>query len=136
MAEPRGIRNRNPGNIRISSAPWLGKIPEDQNTDGTFEQFTEDKYGIRALSIILRNYHKIHGLQTLREYISRWAPPGENDTSSYLTVVCAALNIDPDVHFDVADPILLSGLVGAIIEHENGYQPYERDVLNGGIGLA
>ncbi|MCA9329527.1 hypothetical protein KDA11_02695, partial [Candidatus Saccharibacteria bacterium] len=34
---PRGIRNNNPGNIRISNNQWRGKIPVSQNTDGSFE---------------------------------------------------------------------------------------------------
>lgn len=44
----RGLRNNNPGNLILTSIGWDGKIPNAQNTDGTFEQFTSANYGIRA----------------------------------------------------------------------------------------
>jgi len=47
----RGLRNNNPGNIRISDTPWQGKIPKAMNTDKNkaFEQFESLEYGLRAL---------------------------------------------------------------------------------------
>ena len=43
---PRGYRNNNPLNIRISSSNWLGKV--SPNTDGPFEQFSDIKYCART----------------------------------------------------------------------------------------
>ena len=51
---PRGIRNNNPGNLKISNSQWLGK--HAPNSDGVFEQFTAYKYGVRAMTKLLINY--------------------------------------------------------------------------------
>lgn len=77
MNKTRGIRNNNPGNIRISQNKWQGKVPTDQNTDGAFEQFSAMKYGIRALYRLLITYLG-YGLQTVDEIIDRYAPSGDN----------------------------------------------------------
>ncbi len=78
----RGIRNNNPGNLRfVASNNWLGKIPYVENTDAdkAFEQFTEIKYGIRAmLRVVINNIDK--GNDTVTKIITRYAPPFENDT--------------------------------------------------------
>lgn len=72
----RGIRNNNPGNLRVTPDKWVGKIPLSQNTDlnKSFEQFTEIKYGIRAMLIdLLGDIGK--GKDTIRKLISEYAPP-------------------------------------------------------------
>ena len=76
---PRGLRNCNPGNIRISTDKWLG-LREEQ-TDKEFFQFEEMRWGYRALIRTLQNYRRKHGLQTIAEMIGRWAPHTENNTS-------------------------------------------------------
>ena len=47
----RGLRNNNPGNIRMSDTTWQGKISKEFNTDTNkaFEQFESLEYGLRAL---------------------------------------------------------------------------------------
>lgn len=62
---PRGIRNNNPGNIRWGD-DWKGLVPKDQRTDKSFCQFTTPEYGIRAMIIILRNYQRKYGLDTVK----------------------------------------------------------------------
>lgn len=131
---PRGIKNNNPGNIRISSAPWLGKL--NPSADPEFETFSEAQYGVRAIGVILSNYNKIHGLSTLRGIINRWAPPNENDTDSYLSNVCAALDASADDAYNVLDETTLAALVAAIIHQENGQQPYSQAILEDGVGMA
>lgn len=46
---PPGLRNNNPGNIRLTNINWLGKIPNNENTSGVHEQFISSAYGTRAL---------------------------------------------------------------------------------------
>ena len=53
MTATRGERNNNPGNIRKGSN-WQGLAPEQ--TDSAFGQFTEAKWGIRALAKVLLQY--------------------------------------------------------------------------------
>ena len=131
---PRGIRNHNPGNIRRSADPWQG-LAKDQNDDAFF-QFVEPKWGIRALARVLISYQDRHGLRTVRAIISRWAPPVENKTSSYIDHVARRLNVGADDPLDVHDYRVLRGLVEAITVHENGEQPYTDAQLDAGLVLA
>lgn len=134
--EPRGVRNRNPGNIRKSSEPWRGLLPEAEQTDPAFFRFQSAEWGIRALAIILRTYQVKHGLKTIAAIIHRWAPPVENDTGAYAAAVAKAVGYDPDEPIRLDDVDTMRGVVLAIIRHENGQQPYSMDVINHGLLLA
>lgn len=81
---PRGLRNNNPLNIR-KGCRWLGL--RDFPTDKEFCEFKTMAYGYRAAFVTLRTYYSKHNCRTLREIINRWAPPSENNTSSYLQAV-------------------------------------------------
>lgn len=129
--KPRGIRNNNPGNIRHGDN-WQGLSAEQLDSD--FCTFTTPEYGIRAMCKILLNYERRHGLNTVRGIISRWAPPVENNTESYVQSVARALNVDADKEIKVDD--YLDYLVPAIIRHENGQQPYSPEVIRMGINMA
>lgn len=118
---PRGIRNNNPGNIRRSAIPWEGKIA---GSDAEFETFATPEHGVRALERNLSTYQSKYGLDTPREIINRWAPPTENDTSSYVNAVATALGVGPDDPINVQDPATMQRLRDAIIQHENGQNPY------------
>lgn len=87
---PRGLRNCNPLNIKHGSQ-WKGL--RNIQSDPTFCQFETMAYGWRAALILMRNYITGFG-GTRRQYntpekiISRWAPPMENMTSRYCSIVC------------------------------------------------
>lgn len=115
---PRGMRNNNPFNIRISNNKWMGKITPPQDRD--FEQFTTLGDGIHAGLVILRNYYRLHGLSTIKEIINRWAPASENPTSSYVEFVCKRCAVNADDKINVLDPRFLLKLASAIIEDEQG----------------
>lgn len=131
LTAPRGIRNNNPGNIRISSAAWLGKI---QGADSSFETFSHAVYGIRAMARILVNYQAKYDLNTVRQIINRWAPPVENDTGAYVAHVAEVLGVDPDQAIEVRQ--VLPQLLPVIIKHENGVQPYSQELINQGVAIA
>ena len=114
----RGIRNNNPGNIRISGIAWQGKVAD--NTDGAFEQFATMSDGVRALGKNLLTYFDRHGLNTVRGIISRWAPASENMTGSYVNAVAGQMGIKPDDRINVRERNTLAMLAEAIIQHENG----------------
>lgn len=124
---PRGMRNNNPGNIRVGSSPWQGKIPLSQNTDGAFEQFTTYVYGIRAMIKNLLNYN----LNTLRDIIYKWAPPGDNnDTEQYVNFVALKTGISPTQPISLQDKNTLRKIVKAMAEMENGRQAITDDQFN------
>lgn len=129
--EPRGIRNHNPGNIRKGSE-WKGLAAEQP--DVSFCSFSSPKYGIRAIGRILLNYERRHHLSTVRGIINRWAPPVENNTDAYVEHVATQLGVDPDLCIPVQ--YRLAELVIAIIEYENGYNPYDHKTILQGVEMA
>ena len=122
MKQPRGIRNRNPGNIRWGD-PWQGLVPGTKRTDASFCQFVSDAYGIRALARTLITYQDKYGILTIEDAIARWAPPEKNDTLSYQNAVAKATGFALNEVLDFQDYHVLRLLVSAIIRHENGRGP-------------
>lgn len=125
----RGIRNNNPGNIRLSGDKWKGLRPAQ--TDGAFFQFAEMKWGYRALLRTLQNYRRKHGLQTVADFINRWAPRTENNTSGYITRVCREMQVPTTYIPDVNDKGTMCALAAAISEVENGIPAVMADVEAG-----
>lgn len=115
---PRGVRNNNPGNIEMTGSLWKGEIPHAQNTDGRFKQFYNYIYGIRAAILNLQSYYK-DGYRTIRQMITRWAPPKENNTEGYIRFVSGYTGIGENA--PVSDNRqVMKKLVEAIIIKENG----------------
>ena len=85
----RGLRNNNPLNIRHSKDRWVGARKEQ--TDKAFVQFESMAYGYRAawktLESYWRYYHDLPKPFNVRNIITRWAPPTENDTDNYIRTV-------------------------------------------------
>lgn len=136
----RGIRNNNPGNIRHGDA-WQGMAAEQP--DSEFVRFVSPEYGIRAMVKVLASYRR-RGLVSVRQIINTWAPPVGQDSKgnrytqnsdAYVAHVARVLQVEPDqaITWTAAG---LSQLVAAIIQHENGSQPYDLAVINQGITLA
>lgn len=125
---PRGIRNNNPGNLKISSSPWRGKIPPERNTDGTFEQFQNYAYGLRAMIKLLLNYMG-DGKTTIRQIIRKYAPSTDNNTEAYVQAVSQAINFLPDTPLP-ATRTVVSALVRSMARHENGMNAVTQRQLN------
>ena len=95
---PRGIRNNNPLNIRLSSDRWQGQVlPQRGSGEGAFCVFESMAYGWRAAFVILcKTYYGKYKLKTIRAIITRWAPPKENNTEVYIRRVTDRIGIGPD----------------------------------------
>lgn len=126
---PRGLRNCNPGNIRITKDKWQG-LREEQ-TDKSFFQFTEMRWGYRALIRTLQNYRRRHGCQTIADFINRWAPPVENNTSGYIQRVCAEMQVPTTFEPNVDDKATMCAFAAAISQVENGVPAVMEDVEAG-----
>lgn len=99
--------------------------------DKSFFQFTEMRWGYRALLRTLQNYRKRHGCITVSDFISRWAPGCENNTGAYIRRVCQDLQV-PAVHVvDIADSDEMCALAAAISYVENGVPAVMDDVYAG-----
>lgn len=126
---PRGIRNCNPGNIRVTKDKWKGL--REVQTDPDFFQFTAMKWGYRALLRTLQNYRKKHGCRTVADFIRRWAPENENDTAAYITAVCRKMQVPTTFVPDVEERGTMCALAAAISEVENGIPAVMADVEAG-----
>lgn len=129
MALPRGYRNNNPGNIRISREDWQGEIRPSQ--DSEFKQFKSMGYGFRAMLKLLRNYIRLHECNTIEKIISRWAPKNENNTSAYINHVSQRTGIPADQPISQNDREKLIDIAYAIAYHENGSAPDRSDIEAG-----
>jgi hypothetical protein len=130
MSPPRGLRNRNPGNIVVSGWTVRQEGYTGPEPEGRFATFATMAHGLLALMRLLQNYRHAHGLATVRGIINRWAPPVENNTSSYVTAVAAALKVGEDEELP-DNPATYNLLARAISAHENG-----RDAAAGGISVT
>jgi hypothetical protein len=129
MAEPtRGVRNNNPCNIRISPSPWEGKVTP--SLDDAFEQFDTPEHGIRAAAKLFLTYFREYNLTTIQGLINRWAPPGENNTSSYVAQVSLVVGQQSGLPIDLTNLTTLTNLIVGVIWHENGTQPYPRALVS------
>lgn len=120
---PRGIRNNNPGNIRLSKTDWKGEV---KGGDKVFETFKTPEDGLRALMLILMTYYTKYRLTTVRAIINRWAPPSENDTEAYIKQVSWRVGVSSDQTIDLLDKGILISIAKGIVIHENGAPPKNR----------
>lgn len=126
---PRGIRNNNFGNLRITKDKWQG-LREEQ-TDPEFFQFKSPKWGYRALIRTLQNYRKLHNCRTISDFINRWAPPCENNTSGYISRVCSEMQVPNTYIPDIEDKNTMCAFAAAISLVENGVPAIMEDVCAG-----
>lgn len=136
----RAVRNNNPCNLEAGTA-WQGLMPRsqmdaDQLAETRFAVFQNAKYGFRATGIVLLNYEKLHGLHTIRQFINRFAPPGENNTDAYTTTVAQACGADPDKPYELRTAELLERIVKAMSTHEAGGWFFSYDDLHQGIAMS
>ncbi len=121
LTQPRGIRNNNPGNIRYIADPaqaWNGQV----GNDGGYGIYDTAAHGVRALGHQLMDYAN-RGLTSVAAIITTWAPAADsNNTAAYIADVSQQLGVNPTDQLDVANT--LPQLTAAIIQHENGQQPY------------
>lgn len=125
---PRGLRNRNPLNIRIGNV-WLGEEPNP--TDPAFEQFVAMEYGVRAAFVLLRRYIRHYKRTTIRAIIKAWAPANENNVEAYVATVAKHSHIDPDDQLDFGNEEQMVSLFQGMCLVENGRTLDEKIVRKG-----
>lgn len=126
----RGIRNNNPGNIRWSAANnWRGQVGKDS---GGFVIFDDPLNGLRASARLIKN-KLAKGQTTIAALIATWAPPNENNTAAYIATVARALGVDARAPLTAAH---VPALLAAIVQHENGVNPYPADLIRQAVAAA
>lgn len=114
----RGLDNRNPGNLRLSGIRYKGEVRPSR--DPEFRTFESMAAGYRAVFVLLHTYRVRYECRTLREMLTRYAPPAENDTQAYLRFVSMRSGVAPDAELDTLDRQVMTGIVSAISQMENG----------------
>lgn len=92
-------RRRNPGDLRYANqigASWpAGDMGDAVKGTPPIAQFSSNVLGITALFRQL--WLQVAEGQTVRQIISQWAPPTENNTSAYLQDVLGWTGLPADV---------------------------------------
>lgn len=138
----RGERNNNPGNldfhpdIHYQGQLGIEEIPAGLTEKPRFARFDTPTNGIRALARCLLVYQKFHQLNTIREFVARFAPGAENNTEAYIADVCKHVGCDADTPLPLSDTTTLITLTKAFILHENGRCPYDQSTLTNAVKLA
>lgn len=126
-ASTRGIKNNNPGNVKYNAKNnWLGQV----GSDGIFCKFSDARYGIRVMKLLLDKYRFTYNLTTIRQLITRWSA---TDQDAYVAFVSRELGLQPN---SVVPTTLDHDIIVAIIKFENGSQPYTSHFINEGIEWA
>lgn len=125
----RGLRNSNPGNIRRSGSRFRGEVVPGR--DASFKEFETMAWGYRAMFVLLDGYRRRHALSTIRQFITRYAPPSENFTDGYIRFVARTAGIDADTPLDTRSPRDMIPLVCAMSEIENGVKAVTQEVHDG-----
>ena len=121
MSTPRGIRSNNALNIDYQPAnPWQGL--DRPPSDGRFARFVAPQWGIRAAVKVLQSYQK-RGIVTVRQTISTWAPPKENNTESYINFVCRKAGVLPETRINLDDRDQVIAILKAMVLMECGPVP-------------
>lgn len=89
------------------------------------------EWGYRAAIRTLQNYNRIHGLTTIRQWISRWAPPCENDTENYIRFVCKNAEVGENCEPNLSNKIVMCRIVAAMSHMENGVPAVMADIEKG-----
>ena len=125
----RAERNHNPGNIRRCGVRYRGE--RRPSCDPAFKEFESDEWGYRAMFVLLHTYQVRYGLNTLREMISRYAPPEENHTALYIDAVSEMTGVKPDEPLDTLDRKQMIPIVAAMSRIENGCEARRSEVEAG-----
>lgn len=111
---PLGLRQNNPGNLRR----WAGA-----GVRNGFAAFGTPEEGLSAMAQQLLLYSR-RGLNTIKDIITKYAPPSENDTAGYIGAVSKRMGVDPAAVLDLNNAGTLSKLMDAMIRQEQGFNPY------------
>ena len=104
------IAKNNIFNIRAGQN-WQGKTGVRRG----FVEFVNKEYAIRAWLILMRTYRR-RGLTTLRQIVTTFAPPKENNTEAYIDFVCKQTKYNAGYEIKADSTYILLGIAMAAME--------------------
>ena len=129
------FRRNNPMNLRYSERNnWVGQTGQ---TNG-FCCFQSVEYGFRSAFITLQSYGK-NGYNTIRKIVTRWAPPSENPTQTYIKYVALRMahlgyaeeGVDMrDIRLDMRNPEVIVDLMMVMTKFESGFYIQAKEIRN------
>lgn len=117
-------RNNNPGNLKFAnqSGAVMG--------EGGFAKFNTPEDGYQAL-VNQVQLDQSRG-ETLEQFISKYAPPTENDTTTYIQQVASNLGVDPSMKISDIDA---NTLAQEIAQKESGSQFVDASGANENVNV-
>lgn len=128
-AEPRGIRNNNPGNLNFAGQAGATK---EGGKNGRFAVFESMRDGISALYKQIQLYFS-RGVNTIESVVNKYAPADDNNNvQAYIKQLVGATGKQADEKLSGEDTETVFKLIRGIINHENG-KGYvsDPDILSG-----
>ena len=87
------IGKNNIFNIRhVATYTWVGETGQKKG----FCEFQTKEHGIRAWLVLMRSYRRKYGCRTIRQIVTRFAPPSENNTERYIQYCAEGVMLDAD----------------------------------------
>lgn len=124
----RGLKNNNPGNIKVGGEHWDGVV----GRDGNFLRFKSMEYGVRAISKLLSTYFNKYKLNTVEQIITKYAPRRDNNpTEKYISDVCEYMGVQRKQPINLNDEHTMLDMLNAIIRMETGRDLPDSIVLKG-----
>ncbi|WP_229333677.1 hypothetical protein [Ewingella americana] len=103
-------KDNNPGNLRPA------------NSTTGFRSFSTEQDGWDAMTNQLMRYFQGlttgKKLNTVQDIVSTWAPPTENDTSSYVKEVSSYMGVKPSEEVNLSDPKVMAKLRASMARRE------------------
>ena len=103
------IAKNNIFNIRAGQN-WQGKTGVRKG----FVEFMNKEYAIRAWLLLMRTYRR-RGLTTIRQIVTTYAPPKENNTEAYIDFVCRQTKYNAGYALEADSSYILLGIAMAAI---------------------
>ncbi len=124
------VRNNNPGNLRADGSKWQGMTGVDQNG---FVQFDTAANGERAARVNLANQQTLHGINTISDLVTKYAPAGDNNnTRSYIQSVAQQTGFSPTQPLDFHDKATQDKVLAAMFNVEGGGTPTKAPAVPAG----
>jgi hypothetical protein len=97
--------------------------------------YSTDAAGVAAAERQLLVDRNEHGTKTLRQLITRWSPPYENDTEAIISRVSQRSGINPDVDFDPTDQTKAAAFMNAWKQEETP-GPFQPGAVEHGVAAG
>lgn len=110
-----GMRQNNPGNLEFAGQPGASR-----GNGNRFASFPDMPTGVAATANQLALYQEQHGINTVRDAVTRWVSDPKADLNSYIAHVSAAIGVAPDAKIDLTNPAVQAKFILAQQPHESG----------------